>query len=195
MNDRHPGRLLAILLAALLCLALLVPRPLAAHGGGLLQLAGEPAGAYRISVWTNPPEPAAGAPIHVTVGVARAADGGPELEADVTVSLVDAASGQMVVTAPATTAASSNRLFYEVDLEVAEVGLYTFVIAVAGPEDDVAVSFDLPIRPPAPPNWWLLGGGALVALAAVVLLARFRSRGRGRPARRQPARPRQISSG
>ncbi len=114
MNHKLP-----LVFRALLLLASIIGfgelRPLRAHGGGELVVGLEPAGPYAVSVWVNPPQPNVAEPVHFTVGVADLADGSPVLDAVVLITM-QPVGAETAVSASATTAQSTNKLFYETDL-------------------------------------------------------------------------------
>ncbi len=157
--------------AAYLCLLLICLLPwqaVHAHGGGELQISNAPVGDYRVSVWSNPPTARAGQAVHITVGVARAGNGEPVLDAAVSVSVVDN-SGQTLAMAPATTEQSVNRLFYEADLDGLPIGEYEVQIEVEGNQGNGGLAFPLSVE--STPTWlWLVG--AAVALAFIWLVLR-----------------------
>lgn len=159
------------LLLALLLLLTAAPR-LLAHGGGELVLGLEPAGPYDVSVWVNPPQPAADAPVHFTVGVATQDEGAPVLDAEVLVEM-RTADGETAAAAPATTAQSTNKLFYETDLELPQAGTYETIITVRGDAGAGSVAIDVDVQEPSGVNWLLIGLGGL---AVVVVLGLWWSR-------------------
>jgi len=143
-------------LPILLLLLLLEPaRPLQAHGGGLLQVAAEPAGPYKVSVWTSPTRLEAGSPGHITVGVAGEADA-PVLDAKVLVQIKSGERGE-IMTVPATTAQSTNKLFYEADMILPEIGRYLMTVQINGSQGSGEVTFSIEVQPVANTNWFLLG--------------------------------------
>ncbi len=174
-------RLSASLLLGLLALLTMTWQTAVAHGGGALQIGNAPIADYLVSVWTNPPTARAGQTIHVTVGVAMAEDGAPMLEADVLVTILDAA-GQPVTSAAATTEQSVNRLFYEADLDGVPAGDYELMVEVSGPAGRGPVAVALPVALVS--AWpWVVGVAGVVVFVWVVF--RWRKKGKmGQPARR-----------
>lgn len=148
---------------------LLLARPLWAHGGGLLQIATEPAGPFLISVWTSPSRLEAENVAHVTVGVAGE-DEAPVLDAAVFVELASVATGE-VWTAVATTAQATNKLFYEADMRLPEDGRYTMTIQVENAQGSGAVSFAIEILPEGQTNWYLF---AFIGLGLLLSMGMFR---------------------
>lgn len=160
---------LLILLLGLFCAV-----PLAwAHGGGEIQLVNAPVGPYKMTVWLNPPQPQAGKAIHITVGLAAPPDDAPMLDATMQVQVKAVAAQQIVVTTPATTEQSINKLFYETDFTVADAGAYEVTVFVDAPGGSGSGTFTMPVSQARATNWLVIG---LVALAAVVLLSIYRNR-------------------
>jgi hypothetical protein len=148
------------------------PRVAAAHGGGALQLANEPAGPYLLTVWTSPPVAQAGRPLHVTVAVTTAESESPVLDAQVLVSLLPLETNNSPLSAPATTAQSVNKLFYETDFTVANIGRYQLTLHVAGMKGEGESAFVIDVRPATNVNWLSLG---LIVFGLIVVVALWRS--------------------
>lgn len=147
-----------------------------AHGGGDLIIRSAQVGPYTASVWVNPPDPRAKEPIHFTVGLASPVDSSPVLDADIQVIMLEKSSGEMAVTAPATTEQSINKLFYETDLEVAAAGDYEAEFYIRGAEGEGMVSTLVAVKAPSSVNWLVIG---LAGLGVVVVLGWWRSRQTG----------------
>ncbi|HRQ41812.1 MAG TPA: hypothetical protein PLD25_28145 [Chloroflexota bacterium] len=155
-----------------------------AHGGGVLQIANTPVGTCLASVWLAPSTPRANKTLHVTVGLADAASGVAVLDGTVLVAITDVASGQRVAAAPATTAQSVNRLFYEADLPSLTVGEYLFTLTTTCQGATDELTFVAEIRPSTNPLFIalpLLVGGLLVG---IWLYRQWQGQGGGR----QPVR-------
>jgi hypothetical protein len=152
-----------IYLLFLLSVLLLPVRSVLAHGGGTLQVANAAIATYRVSVWTNPPTVRANQPLHLTVSIATAVTGEPVLDAAVNVVLL-AESGDVVVTAVATTEQSINRLFYEADLLGAPAGNYEVQVEIVGQEGDGDLSFPLRVESRSIGSW---GAGILLGASTV----------------------------
>lgn len=157
---------LAILLLLLLCWP---ARLLRAHGGGLLQVAAEPAGPYKVSAWTSPTRLEASSPGHVTVSVAGEADA-PVLDAEVLVQ-IESGEGGEIMSVPATRAQSANKLFYEADMILPEIGCYWMTIRINGWQGSGEVAFPIEVQPVASTNWFLLG---FIVLGLAISLFLFR---------------------
>lgn len=153
--------------------------PALAHGGGLIHVAGEPAGDYRVTVWVAPNEVETGKTLHFTVAVVEAENNDMILDADVGIDVFAADSGELVLSGPATTEQSVNKLFYEADFpESPETGIYTVVTTVNGRYGTGDVSFDFEVIPAKTTiNWLLIGIGGLVIVAGVSMFLSRRSSG------------------
>lgn len=156
-----------------------------AHGGGTLQIVNALiAEAYQVSVWSAPTTIRAQNDIHITVGVADLVDGSPVLDTAVQVDIYEAATGNLITAAAATTEQSVNRLFYEADMPGLPQGNYDVSVTVAGEEGSGSVAFALQIRPSL--NLPLIvGAGIVVILFLAAGLFLFR---RSQPRTAQPKR-------
>lgn len=171
MSPHRQRSVTAVLLALLATLLLAVG--VHGHGGGELVVARAPVGPYFVSVWVNPPQPLSGQPTHFTVGIADQVDEAPVLDAAVTVTVRSLDDATAVFEAPATTAQSANKLFYETDLDLDTVGIYAATVAVAGAAGTGNTTFELQVLPPSRVNWLLIGLGAF---GLVVVWIVWRSR-------------------
>ena len=156
-----------------LALCLLPVRPLSAHGGGEIQLADVPVGPYKLIVWLNPPAPRADQTLHVTVGLSRPPENAPVLDATVQVQVVSVHSPEIILSTAATTANSSNKLFYETDFRLTQPDAYRIYLLVDGPLGGGTADFPLTLAPPSPINWTYVGLGGLLV---IMLLAIVRQR-------------------
>ena len=146
-----------------------------AHGGGTIHVAGEAAGPYRVTVWVAPNTVEAGKKLHFTVAVVRPEDNRPVLDAQVMLVVLADGTDTAVLSGPATTEQSINKLFYEVDFVApTAVGIYQVQTQVSGTDGEGMVSFDLPIQPARRNNllFWGLGGLLLVSVAGLFLSRR-----------------------
>lgn len=167
-----------ILLLLLLLLAL--PAAVLAHGGGTPQLVNEPAGSYWISAWSTP-DPARVGQLHLTLAISEPGEGReaglPVLGADVGIRLEPGADVEATtVTASATNANSTNKLFYEADLELPAEGAWQVQILVEGPDGPASASFPLEVVAPESTNWALLGGGGVALVIVLFALFSWRQR-------------------
>jgi hypothetical protein len=149
----------------------------------------ERAGAYQITVFTDPTPLCAG-PVDITVLVQDAATGEPA--SDVQVSIKAGWRGAPdSVTHPATREAATNKLFYAANFDLPEPGWYTVEVSVTGARGEAQVHFELEAAQPLPPfvaMWPWLGWPALAILLfgahqVVVRRAQRRSLGKDAPAR------------
>ncbi len=139
-------------------------RPLLAHGGGELVVGLESTGPYAVSVWINPPQPRVDEPVHFTIGLSSLADGNPVLDAEVLVEM-QLVEGEMAtstslstsVAAPATTAQSTNKLFYEADLDVDSIGTYDTTIKIQGVHGQGDIFISVLVAEANPINWLWFG--------------------------------------
>lgn len=148
------------------------PNSIFAHGGGTLQIINAPVGDCLVSVWSAPPSPKVGSPLHITVGAAEAGSGAPVLDATVQITVLSGTGEERMATAQATTDQSVNKLFYEADLPALPAGTYQFEVTTncLGVED--VVSFEWTIRPSNNPLLIAVPIG-LGLLALVGLVFRF----------------------
>jgi hypothetical protein len=165
---------LALLIVVLGTLLLLQPKNAAAHTEGIMQLAAEPAGPYKLTVWTSPDPASTGEPLHVAIAAVTAEDALPLLEADILVTLTPDDGGP-AITESATTENSENKFLHEAILEVDDDGGYLVEITVQGGDGGSGqVSFPLTVESQAGTNWTLIVVAFLVVGAAVVLIGRYR---------------------
>lgn len=155
-------------LVGLLALALAWAMPAAAHGGGVIRIAAEPMGSYRLSVWTSPEPPRVGQ-VHVTVGLADAVTGAPVTNATVRI-VAHGPEGGPALTVLATHEGALIPELYEADLRLPTPGEWRFTVAV---EEAGSADFDLSVRQAAP-NWtWIgLGGLGVVVVGWMALTSR-----------------------
>ncbi|KAA3662634.1 MAG: hypothetical protein DWQ04_12910 [Chloroflexi bacterium] len=146
------------------CFLFSVP-PVFAHGGGIIVVGNEPVGAYAVSVWVNPPVPRTNETLHMTVGIAGA-ELEPILDAAVRIDIFEAGSDILVTSAPATTAQSVNRLFYETDFPRIEPGDYDVVVRVDGTAGSGDVVFEMEMKPASGISWVVAG---LVGVGVIVV--------------------------
>lgn len=144
-----------------------------AHGGGEIQLANVPIDTYKMTVWLNPPQPQANQTLHITAGLSAPPDDAPVLDAVMEVQVVDAETQQQILSVPATTAQSTNKLFYETDFTIADEGQYDVILLVTTPTANGTASFPMAVSPARSTNWLVIG---LVALGLVVVFSLYRNR-------------------
>jgi len=144
--------------------------PVDAHGGGVLQAANEPAGPYKVSVWTSPSPFENGRPVHITIGIAGGTEDEPVLDATVQVIATSRNTNQ-TISAKATTEQSTNKLFYEADFTLPEQGIYDIQIQVVGAAGEGAIVFEVEALPPGNSSGWMLG---FIGLGIVMSFILFR---------------------
>jgi hypothetical protein len=163
-----------LFLACVLILGAVV-RPVSAHAAGKMQLVSEPAGPYKLTVWTSP-DPARVGELHVATAIVLAEDASPVLDAEVVIELIQEAGEGPALSASASTDDSDNKFLYEAVFEPAFSGYYVVKISVNGVNGESGTaSFDLELEPAAgfDPLWLIpvmLGLGAILLL----LFARLR---------------------
>ncbi len=158
------------LLVGLLVLVVGV-RPSLAHGGGEIKIGREPVGPYKLTVWMNPPQAQSGETIHITVG-ALAEDDSPLLDAEMVVEMRDVNSGVTMITKPATTEQSTNKLFYETDFPAPDEGLYEISVAMTRGDVSGQVAFQTEVKTVRKINWLIVGlAGVGVVLITILFLA------------------------
>lgn len=155
-----------------LLLLLGIPHWASAHGGtGTPQLTNEDIGPYRIFVWSDPEPPQVGS-YHVAIAMTESLEGDasgfagkPILNADITVTLTNAESGE-TLTKKATHQDAVNKIYYEADFEIATPGQWNVHMAVVGPDGAAEASYIDEITA-ATFNWMPIAGGALAVLLVV----------------------------
>lgn len=139
-------------------------------------MAGEAAGPYRVTVWVAPNEVEAGKQLHFTVAVVDGETNDMLLDAAVNVEVWAAGSAAPVLSGPATTEQSVNKLFYEADFEAPVKGMYTVATMVNGRSGPGEVTFDLEVVEAKPAvNWLLVGLGGLALVTVIGFIMSRRS--------------------
>jgi len=142
-----------------------------AHGGvGTQQINNYDLGPYRIFVWSDPDPPRVGN-YHVSVALTESLDndpngfaGAPVLDADVVVEMRHESSG-LLLTAQATHANATNKVFYVAVLTPQQAGAWQVRVIVEGPDGPVETSYTDDIEPTRFP-WMAVAGGVLALLLA-----------------------------
>ncbi len=142
-----------------------------AHAGvGTQQINNLDLGPYRIWVWSDPEPPQVGQ-YHVAVALTESLDadpngfaGEPVLGADVVVEMQHQTSG-LLLTAQATHADATNKLFYEAVFAPEQTGVWEIRIIIQGPEGPVTASYTDEVEAASFP-WMGVGGGLLALILA-----------------------------
>jgi hypothetical protein len=163
-----------------------------AHGGGEVQLAAEPAGPYRLTVWMNPGTAQAGRTTHITVAVADGVDQSAVLDAAVVVEVWSGESGERILASPATTEQSTNKLYYETDFILPDSGLVEISVKVSGPAGEGQAGYQTTVEKAQSRAWlrFVLVGLGVLAMVAVWIVWKG-----WQPARPRPARRRRLANG
>lgn len=166
----------AIVVTGILLLAT-VAGPASAHTEGKMQLASEPAGPFKLTVWTSP-DPAVVGPVHVASAVVLADDASPVLDAQVFVEVTPKGASESALRAQATSEDSTNKFLYEAVLEVTEPGPYQVTVSVEGSDGSTgSASFELEVTGGGGFSWWLLIPLGLVIVAGGAYLVGRRPAG------------------
>jgi hypothetical protein len=153
----------------------LPPTPVFAHSDGTMQLASAPAGPYKMTVWIWP-DPARTGEVHISIALVLAEDASPVLDANVNVDM-KSTSGDVALSAPATTENSENKFLYEVVMDVPKSGSYEITIASIGSDNSGGeVTFQLEVVSGKTINWLLLLPIAIVLAVVIYWLIRKRRR-------------------
>lgn len=159
-----------LLLPLLLLIAGFAVPAAGAHTEGKMQLSAEPAGPYKLTVWTSP-DPAETGEVHIAIAVVLAEDASPVLDADILVVMTAEEGEDQNLSSPATTEDSENKFLYEAVMNVTESNLYQVSIEVIGADGaNGSVTFDLEVEGQSGFNWLLIPGIAVVVVAVIILL-------------------------
>jgi mono/diheme cytochrome c family protein len=159
-------------LGLLLALGAAVAGPARADHGGALQLNGDPAGPYRVSVWTQPTPPRAGA-LTVTVAVMRPESFRPV--GDVAVELTAEPLGPgAAATAVRAVKGPESWAGYVAELPIPRPGPWKVTVRVTGGEGAGSADFPLEVPRGSSGPWPWVGAGAAVLAAGGAWLARRR---------------------
>lgn len=159
---------IALLLLVVLVLASM-PAPAAAHGGGVPRLVNASAGPYRVSAWTQP-DPVRTGDLHVTIAVSDPVSGAPVLNTAVEAAVTRSGFAGEPAFTPAPRGFSPNKLFHEIDLEIAAKGSYQVTVRVKGPGGSGQNRFELDVLPAAPGVSGSLTAAAVAAAALITAL-------------------------
>ena len=169
-------RVVRYLMAAALCLiaAALLFRPVSAHTEGKMQLSAEPAGPFKMTVFTSP-DPAVPGDIHFASYIFLVDDLSPVLDADVLVSVQRSDGEGTPVTKLATLGDAENKLLFESIIDISEPGIFTVRIGVT--HDEIGqgeASFELEVVSEGGFNWLYVIPAALIMGGAAFWILRRR---------------------
>lgn len=137
---------LIVVLCFLVAAGMVVTGVVEGHAGGIMQVASQDAGPFKLTVWTSP-DPAVPGEVHVATAVASAESALPILDAEVFIQLVPQNDGIELLEGTATTEESVNQFLYETIFDVEEEGLYEVKVLVTGSDGGQGeVSFALEVE-------------------------------------------------
>lgn len=162
----------------LVILALANFRPALAHTEGKMQLSAEPAGPFKMTVFTSP-DPAVIGEIHVAALIFLAEDASPLLDANVTVEMKPLEDDGSVQRSLAVLGEAENKLLFEAILEVSAPGPYLVTVSVEeGNGQTGEASFEMDVTSGEGFNWLYLIPviliGLVIAIWAVIRTIRRR---------------------
>jgi len=153
-------------------------QPASAHTEGKMQLSAEPAGPFKMTVFSSP-DPATIGDIHIAALIFVAEDARPVLDADVLVTVTPVDGGGPSQKSQAVQGDSENKLLFEAIIDVSTPGLYLVSIAVEDADGQSGqASFELGVSSDEGFNWIYLIPVIVVVLVVVVLIT-FRMKRRG----------------
>jgi hypothetical protein len=155
-------------LGIILLFLLIASRPVEAHTEGKMQLSAEPAGPFKMTVFTSP-DPAEVGEIHIAALIFTADDASPVLDANVTVELAPLDGNGSTHSVQASLGDAENKLLFEAVSDVSEPGTYLVTVTIEDPTGQQgAASFDLEVTSSGGINW--LYFIPVIGLGLVVLL-------------------------
>ena len=144
-----------------------------AHGGGEIMIGREPVANHLVTVWMNPPQAKTNETIHITVGVADGETATAVLDANVTITVFDTTTGEQILTTPATTEQSVNKLFYETDFVIDQIGQHEIQVTLTKAGSSGQTSFVTDIEAGQRINWLWVG---LIGIALIAVFTLWRAR-------------------
>jgi hypothetical protein len=175
-NKRAHASLLAACLAAVILLV--TYQPASAHTEGKMQLSAEPAGPFKMTVFSSP-DPAITGDIHIAALIFVAEDARPVLDADVLVTVEPVDGEGPSQKSQAVQGDSENKLLFEAIIDVSAPGLYEVSIAVEDADGQSGqASFELEVTSDEGFNWLYIIPVIIFVLIVVVLIV-FRKSRRG----------------
>jgi hypothetical protein len=136
----------------------------------------------------NPGTPQAGRATHVTVAVADSLDQSAVLDAAVLVEVWSRETGEKLLSTPATTEQSTNKLYYETDFVLPETGPVEITILVSGAAGEGQAGYNTEVVAAQNTSWlYLILAGVGVLTLALLWRAWTKRAWTARPrAARQP---------
>jgi hypothetical protein len=151
-------------------------RPVLAHTEGKMQLSAEPAGPFKMTVFTSP-DPAVTGEIHVAALIFLAEDASPLLDANVTVEMEPLEDSGSVQRSPAVLGEAENKLLFEAVLDISAPGPYLVTVSVEeGGGQSGEASFEMDVTSEGGFNWLYLIPVILIGLVVAVWAVNRNSR-------------------
>lgn len=143
-------------------------KPALAHTEGKMQLSAEPAGPFKMTVFTSP-DPAVIGDIHVAASIFTAENASPVLDANVTVEFESLDDKGSVRESPAVLGDAENKLLFEAILDISTPGLYLVTVSVEdGDGQSGEASFELEVTKDGGFNWLYLIPAIVIGLVVTV---------------------------
>lgn len=156
-------------------------QPALAHTEGKMQLSAEPAGPFKMTVFTSP-DPAVAGEIHVAALIFLAEDASPLLDANVLVEAKPLEDNGSIHSSPAVLGEAENKLLFEAILDISNPGRYLVTVSVEeGDGQSGEASFELDVTSGGGFNWLYLIPVILIGLVVVVWVLYRKNRQRQSP--------------
>lgn len=160
-------RIVLVVMAVLLGL---LPAAVLAHGGGTPILTRVESGPFLLYVFSQSPQPQAGAPYHVSVAVTQPGRGSEEIgieDAEVTLHFTPE-SGEMVMVNAERSAQGPG--YYEADVVLPSGGAWNAMVMVNSPLGEGSATWDVQVAQAGGVSWgWVFSGIALIFAGLGVL--------------------------
>ena len=171
-------RIYLSLIGALAILTLILPAPLAAHGGSLPRVSDVESGPYRLFVWAEP-VPAVAGEINFTVAVTeipaqKDAQAAPVLDADVQIRVERVDGTGRLLSGQATHAEAVNKLMYETYIDLPTAGVWRATVTVDSPQGVAGTAFEFDVLPGPGMDWTWPAVGALGLFTLIVVVRTVR---------------------
>lgn len=159
--------------------------PAQAHTEGKMQLSAEPAGPFKMTVFTSP-DPAVTGEIHVAALIYLAEDASPLLDANVTVEMKPLEDNGPVQSSPAVLGEAENKLLFEAVLDITAPGPYLVTVTVEeGNGQSGEASFEMDVSSGDGFNWLVLIPIILIGLVVAVWAVNRNNRRQQSPGERE----------